>query len=79
MEVGILKLPKIKAFSLGNEELKSIVAVFSHADRSPKQKVKLVVKCFLPLFEEFANQKIKEKTVKRLKIFHSINSIIKKN
>ena len=58
-----LKLPKIKSFLPENEELRSIVAVFRHADRSPKQKMKLVVenKLFLSLFDEFGNDKIKKK------------------
>ena len=58
-----LKLPRIKSYSPENQELRSIVAVFRHADRSPKQKMKLVSEddCFLSLFEEFAKKKLKEK------------------
>lgn len=60
-------MPKIKSILPENEELRSIVAVFRHADRSPKQKMKLVVenKLFLSLFDEFGNKKKKKSKRKR--------------
>ena len=69
-----LKLPKIKSILPENEELRSIVAVFRHADRSPKQKMKLVVenKLFLSLFDEFGNKK---KKVKEKENKNKINEI----
>ena len=89
-----LKLPKIKSFLPENEELRSIVAVFRHADRSPKQKMKLVVEDenFLSLFEEFAIKKMKgknkeiniteiklKKPKELLRVLEIVNNILEKN
>ena len=88
-----LKLPRIKSF-FGNEELRSIVAVFRHGDRSPKQKMKIVVEDedFLSLFEEFSKnnkkKKNKEKKIKEIKlkkpkellrVLEIVNNILEKN
>ena len=84
-----LKLPKKKT-SPENEELRGIVAVFRHADRSPKQKMKLVVEDdnFLSLFEEFASKKKKEEKINEIKlkkpkellrVLEIVNNILEKN
>ena len=83
-----LKLPRIKSF-FGNEELRSIVAVFRHGDRSPKQKMKIVVEDedFLSLFEEFSKNVLKNNKLVTLLIdikiiaqivFNNLNDLINK-
>ena len=81
-----LKVPKIHRFRQAKEELRSIVAVFRHADRSPKQKMKLVVedKYFLSLFDEFGKDKgyigeIKLKKPKELmRVLQIVNELLEK-
>ena len=64
-------LPKV-------EELRSIVSVFRHGDRSPKMKVKLKTsdKRFLALFDGVKKDELKYKDAKNLTIF--LNLIVEK-
>ena len=78
-----LKIPKSHKIRQNKEELRSVIAVFRHADRSPKQKMKLVVedKYFLALFDEFGSDKkigeIKLKKPKELmKVLNIVNEIL---
>ena len=68
------------------EELRSIVAVFRHGDRSPKEKMKLIVEDhrFLSLFEEFgkinSKKEIKLKKAKELsRVLEIVNEILDEN
>ena len=81
-----LKVPKNHKFMQKKEELRSIVAVFRHADRSPKQKMKLVVedKYFLSLFNKFGKDKDKIEEIKLKKpkelmyVLKMVNEILEK-
>ena len=68
------------------EELRSIVAVFRHGDRSPKEKMKLVVEDsrLLSLFDEFgknnSKKEIKLKKANELKrVLEIVNEILSEN
>ena len=83
-----LKLPnKQKKFVYHKEELRSIVAVFRHADRSPKEKMKLIVddEQILSLFDEFGKKNNKKKEIKLKKpkelqrVLEIVNNILDKN
>ena len=80
-----LKVPKVHKNKKTKEELRSIVAVFRHGDRSPKQKMKLVVedKYFLSLFDEFGTkEKVGEIKLKKpkelLRVLEIVNDILNK-
>ena len=82
-----LKLPSKQKKIYHKEELRSIVAVFRHADRSPKEKMKLLVddEQILSLFDEFGNNKNKKKEIKLKKpkelqrVLEIVNEILEKN
>ena len=85
-----LKLPNKQINSIYHkEELRSIIAVFRHADRSPKEKMKLIVEDeqFLSLFNEFGkkNNKNKKKEIKLkkpkelLRVLEIVNDILENN
>ena len=70
------------------EELRRIIAIFRHADRSPKEKMKLIIENdeFLSLFDEFGkknknkNKEIKLKKPNELKrVLEIVNGILDKN
>ena len=68
------------------EELRSIVAVFRHGDRSPKEKMKLIVEDsrLLSLFDEFgknnSKKEIKLKKANELKrVLEIVNEILSEN
>ena len=68
------------------EELRSIVAVFRHGDRSPKEKMKLIVEDqrFLNLFEEFGKKNTKKeiklkKAKELLRVLEIVNEILDEN
>ena len=72
--------------SQNKEELRSIIAVFRHGDRSPKEKMKLIVEDqrFLNLFEEFGKsntkKEIKLKKAKELsRVLEIVNEILDEN
>ena len=84
-----LKLPDKKKKLIHKEELRSIIAIFRHADRSPKEKMKLIVENeeFLLLFDEFGkkNNKKNKKEIKLKKpnelkrVLEIVNDILDKN
>jgi len=53
-----------------NWELRSVVAVFRHGDRTPKQKMKMIVKD--PLFLKFFNKGAKDVKIKSPKEMQEI-------
>ena len=81
-----LKIHKQKELKEAKEELRSIVAVFRHGDRSPKEKMKLIVedKRFLSFFEELGKnditKEIKLKKAKELsRVLEIVNEILNEN
>ena len=83
-----LKIHKQNELKEVKEELRSIVAVFRHGDRSPKEKMKLIVedKRLLSFFEEQENnnngiiKEIKLKKAKELsRVLEIVNEILNEN